>query len=487
MSDWKKQFDILTPQTGLFFEGRRRYYTNIGFFLSILHIVLVILSVITFFISFLKGYEMTFSYSKDATDNQITGNFSEKLFLFSIRDKNGKEVDSKYFEVISTYMTSEFKDVYTENLNVSSCPEHPKKELIQFDTSGYKCISTKNSTLNLLSSKIPIRSTSINIYVSKCKGKKCFSEDEINKKLKEGNLFFHFITESLTINNYKTEPIVTSLYSEKIPIFSNFFSFYEYKMKKVKYIDDKGIIINNPKIYEDMGIDADTKVVTVFQKESKEENEDDEYLLCLRISINSNYYDKYKRIREKLQNLFAKIGGVSTLFHFVMEIITKFFSKGTIIIALSEATFNKNGKTPSAILHIQQNYRVPAVNNFMEYKNSFGSLIHTQHTPEFGVKRKKEFNFFEVFCFRCIRSSGNCKYIMLCHKSLVRLLDVKNIITFHKEFGDNNTFEPIYLKSNKKETRVMGLINKQSRPKISDSILDTVRGRCKTTSDGYKV
>lgn len=170
MSRWIKSYDILSPQTSLYFEGQRRYFSLVGMTMTIMYISAVVTMGVYFFVCFVKGEQIYLISSKETKETYLSGNMTEKILLYSLNDVHGDFVDPRIIETIATFWTVTSNGSNYERLVETPCPKnYQKKHLLDFDPSKYKCISRKNNEDIILNScKSPLLREYVTIYVTKC-------------------------------------------------------------------------------------------------------------------------------------------------------------------------------------------------------------------------------------------------------------------------------------------------------------------------------
>ena len=487
MNDWIKCCDIFSPRVNLFFEGNSRYYSLSGVIMSFFYSFIIISFFVYLFACFVKGEEMfiTFTNKQNPKGHEISGELSDKLFFYSIYDIGGEEIDPRILQVTPTFWVVNSEGTKIEYLSEGECSKPIKKKSKEFfdneEEMSFKCLSRKDGgNITLYSTNSPYNTSFVKLFVTKCQNSTensnhCLTDEEIEEKLKSEKYFLSFTIESVVVDNFKKYPFFSTLHSEEIPVTTDYANHLMYKMRKIRYVSDDGLLIKKKKIYENFRFDKGAREKKYLAEKAHDDFE--EMILSISLSFDNEYIEKYQRSYEKLQNLFGDTWGTASLIHLVIEIIIYFFCKGNIIIAFRES--NLSTPTPQSIM-LPINTPESCVgiknNNYVKKKSSFS--VQAQ-AATIGRRKAVHFKFLEVLLYKCLQRT-NCKFLREVERNILKLLDIRNIIGFSKDF-DEWKFDKMIM-MHKMEASYVGLLtnnnnnntlkNKNCTETVTDCILD---------------
>lgn len=466
MKRWVKCCDILSPKTSFFYEGKKRYYSCIGIVMSLFWIVISLSFGIYLFVCFIEGSEMSVSYFKDYRNFQAEVNFSEKLFFYSVKSIGDTNPTSKYFEIHPVYWSNNKPETLVE----TSCK---KKNYLDRNNSNlnldeYKCLERSNGQNIQLNSISLGEGNYISISINKCKNttlnkNHCFSNDVIEKKIKEEIFFFSFFGEDIFIQNEKSQPLLPILRRKSLSLSSDYGYIYNYDLRKYRYESDNGILIKSIKTYEDFGVEDKPQLQKIFPRESYSEDP----LLVLKLSINGDYIKTYQRTYQKFPSLIANIGGIGAVFYLISLMLTYFFSRGSIVLYLSQASMTKGERITLNLLKLGETTELKSFNNFMKTKqksNFNTSTSQTNGLQELTKSTQEKYCIFEMILYKCWSRRKNCQIIRELETKVIKLLDIRNYLFMSKELNvvkfDSTGFS--LMGPQKKELSYIGILKKST-------------------------
>lgn len=456
MNSWFKHYDILSPEVHLYFRNSKRYFSYFGLIMSLVFIFCVAGLGIFFFIEFVKG-EMMLVYSKDIRDLTVTGDLSNKIFFYQLRDGLGRVADPRIIQTVPILWKTQTDSNNIEFLDESYCTKEkfsdPKYDgLLNFNLSEYKyphVYQQQKSNLTLSTTNSPNSKIFFNLYISKCNNKtgneKCYSEEKINEYLSFSEFYLDLYIETVAIDNYRKNPMLTSVHSENLQVPWKYTVIYNYNFRKVKYESDSGIFIPKIKCYEDFGLDSFSRTTEVYP--NAQQYIVDNTLMLLQFSLDNHYVDRYERSYQKIQSFAANIGGIGSVTYFFVETITLIFSQGHIILSIDKEQAPKEKKR-SIQLKFQNrdsSFNSTGMNNFLKRQNCMTSL---QNETQLTLNRKT-LTFCEVLCYKFLKKRENCKVLRNYDLGLKKMLDIKNIINWAR-FNEISKYES-FLSSKKSD------------------------------------
>ena len=451
-------FDLLGPRPMLYYQNNYRYYTPFGFFSTFLSFIILLIFGVYFFVVFIKGSELTIIASKEHYSFSKKLDMSNKILIYQLIDEKGNLADPRMIQTIPTlrYINRDQNDV--EYLHETNCDittnftKKKQKQILHFDISSYKCISRKNGEPFTIESTSPFINTYINIYLTKCTNtterNDCYSDEEINDKLRTAKLFFSFYAETVEIDhNDRGSPLQSSLFTDKIELNFDFIYLFLYTIRNVIYQSDNGIIFENINKEEAFAFDALSNTYYIYSKEKQLLIPN--ALSVIQINIASDYADKYKRIYQKIQNVIANICGITNLIIFIFKMITQIAIDGMMYCSFVEYSdvnkiLSRQSMKPSFIRSYKKNNVSTSLSQNNPLTNTSGILVAQDvATNDTATKKKyKRIGYCDHPYFLCGTKTPKLNYIINCKKMVKDVLNVINIMRCGIEME-------CYLKSNK--------------------------------------
>lgn len=441
-----QKMDFFSPKVGLYFQESNRYTSPIGFAMTLLFFFEIVGFGLYFIIRFIHGEQMTVISTTDLSRKNISGNMTEKVFGVKIRDSQGESIDPRVVEVVGTYWTTTTNTTDIEYLTSIPCKKSKKGEKDNFDEdvdiSEYFCFKREKSDEGLMVDiSYPATRKYINIYLKKCQnateeGGECLSPERIEEVLQSQSYFVHFITETNSIDHTEKYPFSSSYYTESLPISRDTVYFHSYQLKMDIYETDQGFLFPDIRRYFGYGLDTNNREVDAYSTDQKFLVDDP--LVVVQLTMNGITVEKYIRSYQKLQSVFADIGGISSVGYFISEFFTFFFYKGSVILSIVEFSTEEGGGTSSSFKRVFSGFKN---NNFIvtSEKKSKNTVtkpsmdMTTNKLQNFERRNRRSYYWYEIMCYRCCMNKKNCQYLQEYEKTIKKYLDVKNFICFSRQ------------------------------------------------------
>lgn len=436
-----RHFDVLSEKTTLFFQGSHRYFSLLGVIWSTIFTVVVLGFGLDFILSFIERKNIQLLYSKDGNFKQINADFHKKLFFFEIRNENNEVIDPRAIYIEATLSTLKNYVTEVESLVISKCSseeynDERYKKITDMNIANYQCFhrnTSENSEIPLETTRVPPHKNYVSISIKRCQNKtekkKCFSEEKIDEIIAESRLYFYFYTEILSIDNYKSKPVIRTLYSERLEILPDQSTFYDLLFRKVRYESDEGIMIENKKIIEDFGfVERRTEKAVFFEKGTTMV----EPYLNLSISIDDRFIEVFQREYLKIQTFGARFGGMAYFFFIFFKSLTIHFSEGYIIRLIDKII---GDISDNKLVQIQIRETITKTNTKNNFFKASSSTAQVEQRV-FPSPRKRVFSFHEILCFKCL-SNSNSLYLKGIEQTIHQLLDVKSILAIARQQETN--------------------------------------------------
>lgn len=439
------KLDLISERPFLFYKKHRRYNNIFGVIATTISFLLISINGLICIINFLRREELTIITSTENQEFNPKINLNEKIFFYALTESSGRPVDPRLVEVIPTLWLNDNEKISVEYLIENYCsikknyPQQKFQKLLNFDISNYKCLSrTNGENINLENIFEPPINSYINIYIAKCKNRtennnSCFSEEIIEEKVQNLNIFFNFFAETIRLDHQNNDnPLLPSYMSEQIAIADDFKYVNYYQWKHIIYESDEGFLFPRRVTKSDVGLDFTTKTHLIYPK--TKEFFYPNTLSNFQFSVNSSFADKYQRKYQKIQTVIANIGGISNLVLIIMKCITNFFNEGFIFLQLAEGIvayerkmMNKPKSSTNILINLSglSSQQKP---NSISINNSLFSLNVNKQKGK-RVEKKLKMSFFNtLLLYRFCRRSKKGKFFDLCINLVQKALNVQNIM-----------------------------------------------------------
>jgi hypothetical protein len=325
-----KVIDSLSPKPHLFIKDQIRYKSNTGAILTLIAFISTLVLSLYFLIAYIQKKDLNIIWYKEGKDFQPVIDLNNKLFAVRFRDTYLKPLDPRIASIQVTYWHMLNNTRSIQYLPLELCGQ--SKLFPDLDYSTFQCLKPDVGTnLTIWADPLNQRRAFINIYLVTCKNSTennnfCYSQTEIETRLKSLNMFFDYYISKSTIDHYDSEnPLQDGFYLNTFKITYDFFyTYYEY-LKEVIYVTDNGKVFEDLNTYTGFEYDENTSFNVPSLIQSTKTIIDGSFTI-IQILSNERYADKYRRTYPKLQSVVASIGGVIELIWFcgrmICELIT---------------------------------------------------------------------------------------------------------------------------------------------------------------------
>ena len=340
--EWLKRYDFLNVPTSLSYKNEYFYATNVGAFLTLFFILLII---------FLISYEVIILYKKTSftlISNQYTDllqsiDFNETPILFQITNSNNNvmKLDNKLFELVAYNMES-YIEHYTNGtsrrrvkntvVQLEQCDKGytNKSEYAELDLSNYICIKPgQNMTaFGLLGDKNNLYK-GLRIYINKCSGENCYDNSEIEKQFHNSKFYLYYLSLSSNMFYLNNEDI-------KYQLLTKFCSLSTNLLKKIVFTFDIGrfhlynnILFKNNVSFNyllgnDYSLDVDIDPTSTLRG--------DEYTIAY---ISFHYGGNIIETRKEVQTLYESLSIIGNIFNIILtifKVINNYYSNKILFV-----------------------------------------------------------------------------------------------------------------------------------------------------------
>ena len=341
--EWFRRYDFLNVPTSLSYKNEYFYATNVGAFLTLFFIFLII---------FLISYEVVILYKKTSftlISNQYTDllqsiDFNETPILFQITNSNNKVMkldDNKLFELVA-YNMETYIEHYTNGtsrrrvkntiVELEQCDKGyiNKTVYAELDLSNYICIKPgQNMTaFGLLGDKNNLYK-GLRIYINKCKGENCYDNSEIEKQFHNSKFYIYYLSLSSNMFYLNNEDI-------KYQLLTKFCSLSTNLLKKIVFTFDIGrfhlynnILFKrnvsfNYLLGNDYSLDFDIDPTSTLSG--------DEYTIAY---ISFHYGGNVIETRKEVQTLYESLSIIGNIFNIILtifKVINNYYSNKILFV-----------------------------------------------------------------------------------------------------------------------------------------------------------
>ena len=401
--DFLLNFDFYAPKPTLYIKKQDSVKTYLGSILTLITIIFLACILIFIVFCFINDTGLTVLHNKSSKDiNNIDLNLSQRIFFYSLNNKNGQIVDKRLIRTYPYLTISTSKGTKYELLKEINCDinkfvkiNNEYKNLINFDISEYNCVTYQNNTDVIMQIRSnPFRSSYINLFVSKCYNdtnlniSDCFPEKEINDFIENNSLFVNFVLESAGIDHQNfSYPLTKKYYKNSLLIQKDFIFSYSFFWRKIEYYTRNSFLLFNY-IFQNSSFILDTKIK---DKDIYSTNTDfymNKTLGRIKFSIIEEYTDFYVR---KYKTLLDSLTILMTGFNLITNACTFFnylFTKSYIYCTIFEPLItNSKSKT------FYENFGINATiyKNFNSSRNN-DSLSNSSSLSKIELVKNKNLN-----------------------------------------------------------------------------------------------
>ena len=295
-----RKLDIIGPGIGLELENDTKYKSNFGAASSIVMMILAIVICILFGQEIYERKRPNLSDSEISRENlQISiKDLDINIAFLTIKNNDPLELDIlEYFDITPKLFGYTFDGNYINNYNFSltSCQKNTAY-------SSYCLNSLDDSADYIYNDPLTLNSTILGFSVDKCNSKIRKCPDDLDDILESTNFFnFNFKTNIINKANY-SNPISTIERGETVSLSNNLYTAVEMNFQKNLFVTDNGWILENIKNYDFVYYHGIKIKYNLISKEASQK-------MWFTLGM-SRYENKTMRSYMKVQDLFAKIGGI---------------------------------------------------------------------------------------------------------------------------------------------------------------------------------
>ena len=347
--EWFRRYDFLNVPTSLSYKNEYFYATNVGAFLTLFFICVII---------FLITYEVIILYKKTSftlISNQYTDllqsiDFNETPILFQITNSNNKvmKLDNKLFELVAYNMES-----YMEHYENGTSRRRVKNTIVQLeqcdkgyanksvyaelDLSNYICIKPgQNMTaFGLLGDKNNLYK-GLRIYINKCSGEGCYDNREIEKQFHNSKFYLYYLSLSSNMFYLNNEDI-------KYQLLTKFCSLSTNLLKKIVFTFDigrfhlynnilfKSNVSFNYLLGNDYSLDVDIDPTATLSG--------DKYTIAY---ISFHFGGNIIETRKEVQTIYESLSIIGNIFNIILtifKVINNYYSNKILFVDIFNNVF----------------------------------------------------------------------------------------------------------------------------------------------------
>ena len=344
--------DIYGTPFSLYYKKRSTYRSTLGTILSVVSILYIIDFSLYLFVQLMKKNSFSILISNNSkSSNSI--NLSNIPIMIGLIDSNSSfiEMVQQYYNItvfIKTVRPITNSDTYinfkrielelcNESIYVNQYPQMKK----YYDLSKYLCIKpNQNIIINGRYGDSINEYNSLNIYFliyNDFTNENIEKQNEANKLLYNSFLSIHYLYNIIDHYNY-TNPLSKKFRNENFQISPFVFKKFLYYFSNLTYISSQGMFSNSQIQYSSFLFDhLYLDFVENNNNNTKIKINELEYNKILEISLTcADYPIIYKRIYVVFTEIFSEIGGCIDFIYIICNIITKYFSKKSLIVDITD-------------------------------------------------------------------------------------------------------------------------------------------------------
>ena len=488
-----RNLDIYGIQFPLRYKKNSSYSTKPGIIFSIITFIIAIIIIIYFGQDVIKQKNFSIISSQQSVYHDSIINLSNETIFFVLTSQNGSfiEIDYSYLNITSesnNHIVDKEDNFnlkrYSKKIELEKCnSSYLKKYNYNFEVinenniNKFICIKP-NQNLTFFG-RYGDKINGFNIiefFLSKCKNgtnfNYCQSNEKIDDLLKKSYFqIFYFTTD---INHFDIKnPIFKTLRVETFQISPSFIKRYYYYLTPSKYESDNGLLLNSKKKYNFFEYE-ETNLEFVEFEQDLTTNEEAHRIIEV-VFTTTGMYKNYVRTLVKIQDIFAKIGGILNFLFLFFQTVTSYFAKKLIIcditntlisntckktcenfcrknlktIHVSSNTNNKNNKSDSNIISLMENKKnnnnkndnlinINKIHNkvFEEFRKV--SEIKKKSTLfDFGKANKKIKDYLKLNTFKEKQSVDFSWYEFLLPNFILKKFNSLNLLNMYRKLFEH--------------------------------------------------
>jgi hypothetical protein len=356
-------FDFYAEKPTLFIKRHDSYRTYIGFILSLVTTIVLVIIFIFITFCFINDTGLTVLYSKNSRGaNNLDLDLSKNIFFYRVNDKSGKKIDKNIIRsypylTISTSEGTEYKLLKEIPCDINKLIKADKeyKELLNFDVSSYECVTFQNDENVIIQRRSsPFKNSYINLFIAKCQNdtindiNSCVSEKEIEEFIENNSIYVSLFLESAAVdhNNY-TNPITKKYYQNSMSISKDFIFSYSFFWRKVEYFTRNSLILFNY-LFQSTAfmLDATIKDKEFYSKNAifHVEKTIGRIQFLMTVEYADSYIRKYITLLDSLTLLMTGFNIITKLCYILNYIFTKSYKYSSIFDPIIRGYVPKNFK-----------------------------------------------------------------------------------------------------------------------------------------------
>ena len=356
-------FDFYGEKPTLFIKKQDSYRTYIGFILSLITTIVLIIIFIFITFCFLNDTGLSVLYSKNSKGaNNLDLDLTKNIFFYRVQDKSGKKIDkniiSSYpYLTISTSDGTEYKLLKETSCDINKLIKANKeyKDLLNFDISSYDCVTFQNDEDVIIQRRnSPFKNSYINLFIAKCHNDtknniyNCASEKEIEDFIYSNSIYVSIFLENAAVdhNNY-THPITKKYYQNSMAISKDFIFSYSFFWRKIEYFTRNSLILFDY-LFQSTAymLDATIKDKDFFSKNAifYVEKTIGRLQFLMTVEYADSYIRKYITLLDSLTLLMTGFNIITKLCYLLNYIFTKSYKYCSIIEPLIRGSNPKQFK-----------------------------------------------------------------------------------------------------------------------------------------------
>jgi hypothetical protein len=387
-----KRLDQIGISPSLYVYSESRYKTLFGSFLTFsIYISVTVLSFILL-VNYFENKELNILNYRE-TKNISKGSIIPYM-MFKLSDVAFIDIDPKIADMVFTkwtYNNSNNAEIEIVNIEQCSIEKHFNnsdiyKELLNFDLSLYYCPNLTSFPIN----DNPQLVVYYNIYNREClnttaNGNHCFPREEIQKQLKNSNIYFTYVLPSNIVDHYNKSTPIHEAYLQKHSVISYDMIYSDtIEFKQLIYESDYGFAFDDIIRFEGFMYDDIQSYRDAFLQ-GKQFYIPNTFS-HMQISMNSDYAELYKRTYPKIQSIMANIGGILKLITFIAKLISEYYTSNMMFIDLS-----------NEIIHFEDSEKATTLQNLNDTQPKLNNIVKTVNSLSNVNLKRKKISFWEAF------------------------------------------------------------------------------------------
>lgn len=335
-------FDFYAEKPTLFIKKQDSYRTYIGFILSLITTIVLVIIFVFIIFCFLNDTGLTVLYNKTSKGmNNLDLDLSKNIFFYRVNDKAGKKIDKNIIRsypylTISTSEGTEYKLLKEIPCDVNKLikADEEYKDLLNFDISTYECVTFQDDEDVIMQRRSsPFKNSYINLFITKCHNdtknniNTCVSENEIEEFIEHNSIYVSLFLESAAIDHHNyTHPITKKYYQNSMSIPKDFIFSYTFFWRKIEYFTRNSLILFNY-IFQSTAfvLDATIKDKDFYSKNAifYEDKTIGRLQFLMTVEYADSYIRKYITLLDSLTILMTGFNLITKLCYIINYIFTK--------------------------------------------------------------------------------------------------------------------------------------------------------------------